>query len=326
VSTQRNRCVQRFRQGLCLGMGALVLWGCHRLPGLSPSNPDASSAENPALQSALCDTPTYRAKVVTEQDQLSLSFAQKPDAATLVNATPVSVTENSDGSRTYGFQGETTTYARFYSDGTCLVQVVAADGTINLEESGTTAPSNAEDAESIVSSDLEQPDLYQQGYDQGYRDGYQSGEAFRREKRGNNPGLAFPVDAATGNESQDRGYREGFYDGFAGGYDSFISQEPNLDDLSMRCAGSIEDDVDFTVFYTRESGFSRIDFKPRQSSQTLTANLSYAEEDEQNHSIWRGNVAQMADVVLIHLSANAPKPGDEVSVGYDNRWGRANCR
>ena len=104
-----------------------------------------------------------------------------------------------------------------------------------------------------------------------------------------------------------------------------IAEEPNHDDLSMTCSGNIQNSVDFTVYYTREAGFSRIDLTP-PAGQTLTSTLSYDGINEDGHGIWRGAVAQMANVVLVHLSTEAPQRGDDVSVGYDGRWGRATCQ
>lgn len=101
--------------------------------------------------------------------------------------------------------------------------------------------------------------------------------------------------------------------------------EPNQTSLSMRCSGNIQSDVDFTAFYSRESGFSRIELQPRRSGSVLTAYLSYSGKNEQGQGIWRGGVNNMADVTLVHLSARTPQRGDEVSVGYDTRWGRATC-
>lgn len=104
-----------------------------------------------------------------------------------------------------------------------------------------------------------------------------------------------------------------------------IAEEPNQDSLSMTCSGTIQDSVDFTVYYTREAGFSRIELVP-PAGQTLTSTLSYDGKNQDGHGIWRGGVAQMASVVLVHLSTDAAQRGDDVSVGYDGRWGRATCR
>ncbi|MEP1074595.1 hypothetical protein NDI52_04245 [Leptolyngbya sp. PL-A3] len=327
MSKLQNRFSWMFWSGFYLSLGSFGLLGCNRLPDLIATGSKTSEAAtaSPPPANMLCETPGYLAKVTTLQGQPHLTFGPKPDANTLTDAAPVAMTENDDGSRTYSISKDSTTYARFYLDGTCLTQVVAADSTVSVEEVGKTSPVDPPD-ESVASSSLEQPDQYQQGYDLGYKEGFQSGETFRREKRENTPELAFPADSASGNESYDRGYREGFYDGFAGGYDSFISQEPNQNNLAMSCAGTIVNKFDFTAYYTRESGFNRIDLKPHQSSQTLTANLSYDRKDDKNHEVWRGNIAQMEDVTLTHLSTKDPKPGDEVSVSYDNGLGKANCR
>lgn len=102
-------------------------------------------------------------------------------------------------------------------------------------------------------------------------------------------------------------------------------EEPNQDNLSMTCPGNIQGSVDFTAYFTRESGFSRIDLRP-PAGNVITANLSYSGKNQEGQSIWRGSVAGMADVTLVHLSTAPARRGDQVSVGYDNRWGRGTCR
>lgn len=94
----------------------------------------------------------------------------------------------------------------------------------------------------------------------------------------------------------------------------------------MTCRGSIQDSVDFTVYYSREGGFSRVEFRPRTSEKVLTGSLSYNSKDDQGQGIWRGSVEGMADVAVVHLATRAPQRGDEVSVKYDTRWGRATCQ
>lgn len=102
-------------------------------------------------------------------------------------------------------------------------------------------------------------------------------------------------------------------------------QEPNQDSLSMTCPGNIQGSVDFTAYFTRESGFSRIDLRP-PAGNVITTNLSYNGKNQEGQSIWRGSVAGMADVTLVHLSTAPARRGDQVSVGYDGRWGRGTCR
>jgi hypothetical protein len=110
--------------------------------------------------------------------------------------------------------------------------------------------------------------------------------------------------------------------------DSSISNTQDLaqDSLAMSCPGTIQDSVDFTAYHSREAGFEQIDLKPRTSNTTLIASLSYDGTNSKRQGIWRGNVNQMADVTLVHLSTTQPKKGDEISVGYDNRWGKAICQ
>lgn len=107
---------------------------------------------------------------------------------------------------------------------------------------------------------------------------------------------------------------------------SLALEEPNQDNLSMSCNGTVQDRVDFTAFYTREAGFSRVEFRPRASNNVLPSSLSYIGKNAAGESIWKGSVAQMADTTLVHLSPYAAKPGDQVSVSYDGQWGRATCQ
>lgn len=107
---------------------------------------------------------------------------------------------------------------------------------------------------------------------------------------------------------------------------SIAPEEPNQDNLSMTCNGTVQDRVDFTAFYTREAGFSRVEFRPYTSNNVLTSNLSYVGKNAAGETIWKGNVAQMADTTLVHLSPFPAKPGDQVSVSYDGQWGRATCQ
>jgi len=108
---------------------------------------------------------------------------------------------------------------------------------------------------------------------------------------------------------------------------SAIAQEPNQDNLQMTCPGAIEvNDINFTVFFTREAGFSRIEFRRRSSGQLIAeAFLSYDRENAQGQAIWRGSVNDAASVTLIHLSTGPGQPGDQVSVSYDGQWGRGTC-
>jgi len=107
-----------------------------------------------------------------------------------------------------------------------------------------------------------------------------------------------------------------------------IAQEPNQDNLQMTCTGSIlVNDIDFTVFFTREAGFSRIELRRRSNGQQIAeTTLSYDRKNDQGQAIWRGNVNNMADVTLVHLSTGPGLPGDQISVGYDGQWGRGTCR
>ncbi len=105
-------------------------------------------------------------------------------------------------------------------------------------------------------------------------------------------------------------------------------EEPNQDNLEMTCTGSITvNDIDFTVYFTREAGFSRIELKRPATGQVFAESfLSYDGKNAQGQAIWRGSVQEMASVTLVHLSSNPAQVGDQVSVGYDGQWGRGTCR
>lgn len=321
---------QKIQANMALGLGILLLVGCdsnstsqNQIPGQEQS-PAANATPSQGL---VCDTPGYFSEVASEQGQFTLTFGEKPGENILLKANPITVVSNEDGSRTYGYQEpNATTYTRFYPNGTCLVQVVGTDGSVVVEEAGQTVQPGATPAPT-ESPSAQQPDRFQEGYDSGYGIGYAEGESFRRLNQKNDPEAAFTSIPTTGNERYDQGYQQGFFAGFDKGYNTFITTapQPNQNDLAMTCPGNIQADVNFTAYYTREAGFNRIDFSPSQGTQTLTSNLAYDGKDPEGHGIWRGNVAQMADVVLVHLSSVSPQRGDQVSVGYDNRWGRGNC-
>lgn len=103
--------------------------------------------------------------------------------------------------------------------------------------------------------------------------------------------------------------------------------EPNQDNLQMQCPGSIlVNDINYTVLFTREAGFSRIVLRRRSTGQQIAeAFLSYDRKNAKGQAIWRGSVQGAADVTLVHLSTRAAQVGDQVSVGYDGQWGRGTC-
>lgn len=109
---------------------------------------------------------------------------------------------------------------------------------------------------------------------------------------------------------------------------SLVAQEPNQDSLQMTCSGSIlVNDIDYTVRFTREAGFSRIELRRRSNRQVIAeTTLSYDRQNSKGQAIWRGAVNDAADVTLVHLSTRPAQVGDQVSVGYDGQWGRGTCR
>lgn len=106
-----------------------------------------------------------------------------------------------------------------------------------------------------------------------------------------------------------------------------IAQEPNQDSLQMTCNGSITaNKIDYTVFFTREAGFSRIALRRSNGQPIAETFLSFDQQNDQGQAIWRGAVNDMASVTLIHLANRPAQPGDQVSVNYDGQWGRGTCR
>lgn len=103
--------------------------------------------------------------------------------------------------------------------------------------------------------------------------------------------------------------------------------EPNQDNLQMQCPGSfLVNDINYTVFFTREAGFSRIVLQRRSTGQQIAETfLSYDRKNTKGQAIWRGAVNDAASVTLVHLSTRAAQVGDQVSVGYDGQWGRGTC-
>lgn len=212
-----------------LGLGILLIAGCGGND--SAQDPTAEQGQNPTANGApsqglTCDTPSYFAEVATDQGQFNLTFGEKPAENILLRANPISAVQNEDGSRTYGYQeADATTYARFYPNGTCLVQVVGSDNTIVVEEAGQTVQPGTS-AAPIDASNAQQPNRFQDGYDSGYTIGYAEGKNFRQFNQGNSPEAAFAATAMSGNEQYDQGYREGFFAGFDEGYNTFITTAP----------------------------------------------------------------------------------------------------
>ncbi len=106
-----------------------------------------------------------------------------------------------------------------------------------------------------------------------------------------------------------------------------VAQEPNQDSLQMTCNGSIlANDINYTVFFTREAGFSRIVLRRRSTGQQIAETfLSFDRLNSKGQAVWRGSVNNAASVTLIHLARRPAQPGDQVSVGYDQQWGRGTC-
>lgn len=109
-----------------------------------------------------------------------------------------------------------------------------------------------------------------------------------------------------------------------GGAVSVSPTEPNQDNLTMTCTGTLSNGVSFTVTFTREAGFSQITLIP-ESGASLSTSLTYAGETESQYGVWKGQLSG-SEVQLDHLSSAAAQPGDEIYVVYNQFNGRATCR
>ena len=95
---------------------------------------------------------------------------------------------------------------------------------------------------------------------------------------------------------------------------TFIAQDPNQDNLQMTCKGSVAaNGIDYTVFFTREAGFSRIEFRRPSNSQLIAeAFLSYDKNNDKGQAIWRGSVNDAAKITLVHLANRPARLGDQI--------------
>jgi len=99
---------------------------------------------------------------------------------------------------------------------------------------------------------------------------------------------------------------------------------PPTDNLSMTCTGTFSNGATFTVNYSREAGFSRFTLTSG-NAEPMTANLSYSGTTDAQHGVWKGQLGE-SEVRVDHLSNQAAKPGDEITVLYNIFNGRTVCR
>jgi hypothetical protein len=103
--------------------------------GTTNSTPGNASTQT-AGKNVACDTPSYFAEVTWQDGGPSMTSANKPDQTNFSQATPVAIVSNADGSTTYGYDGDFTTYVRIYPNGSCLLQTIDAQGAVVAEEFG----------------------------------------------------------------------------------------------------------------------------------------------------------------------------------------------
>ncbi|MEB3359521.1 MAG: hypothetical protein VKK04_22540 [Synechococcales bacterium] len=187
---------------------------------------------------------------------------------------------------------------------------------VELEESSGTSPDPVPDEQT-----------YREGYNLGFQAGVRRGRSDRNQNLGYNPSGAFPGSGQSDRPSYDQGYEDGFFAGYETGYyalgDISIPNPPAA--VALVCRG-IVGNSDFTVFYSQEAGFSRVDIRPRTSSALLTARLSYIGNNQDGQPIWRGAIAGMADVTVVHLATGTPQVGDRVLISYDGQRSTGVCQ
>jgi len=95
--------------------------------------------------------------------------------------------------------------------------------------------------------------------------------------------------------------------------------------LVMTCAGQIEaSGLDFTVDYSSEVGFSEIELR-QNGTMIASTQLSFRGRNDQDQGVWQGTTHGRAEVLVIHLSDQAVKPEDSISVSHNGQWGRGRC-
>jgi hypothetical protein len=257
-------------------------------------------------QNLICDTPTHSTEVIWEEGIPRITFIQKPDTTTLHQVQPA-IISNADGGRTYGYKStdseasDITVFSRFYLDGTCLIQALDSEDVVTVEVSGETR--RAEDV-SDLNSTVPVPGASE-----------------------NLEALSEETAETETNELQEASVVENWQDEAGESpQETPIATNPEADDLTMRCSGSIQNGVVFTAYFHHDTGFNRVEFLPSTATEPLVSNLSYSGKNSVGQSLWRGGVSAMANVTLVHLSTYEPQRGDRVSVGYDGRWGQAVCQ
>ncbi|MGB3491559.1 MAG: hypothetical protein WBA57_02440 [Elainellaceae cyanobacterium] len=305
--------------------------GAERQPavvGQTTTQPSDTSeaADTTAIESFQTDCHIVR--VYQQSETLRMSVLSKSEECNIVSGDyPATTSSGSEGTE-YVWEQEGTKVRAF---------IPTSEDPSALEFSGANVPGQikVEYAEEESAPPVDPPPTvdppstnldYENGLDRGYRQGYQDGQSMRRSGAGFDPDLAYDDIAMTGNASYDRGFSEGFYEGFTDGYYSLTGgaiEQPVSG--SLTCVGQVGISQ-FAVYYTYESGFSRVEFRPQGVSSTLTAYLTYSGTNQQGQDVWRGAVNNMADVTVLHLSTQQPRPGDAVQVNYADQLGQGTCQ
>ncbi|MGF1499781.1 MAG: hypothetical protein ACFB8W_23585 [Elainellaceae cyanobacterium] len=207
-------------------------------------------------------------------------------------------------------------------------------GGSTLEFTGESVEPNGRKVEQEESAPPTDPEpeeqSYREGYGQGFQVGVRRGRSDRRQNLGYNPSGAFTA-IEQGGPSFEQGYEDGFFAGYETGYytldDVGLPPTPPSPPFSaaLVCSGVVGNS-DFTVFYSPTAGFSQVEIRPRTSNNVLTARLNFIGNNQDGQPIWRGAIAGMADVIVVHLATGAPQVGDRVLVSYDGQRDTGFCR
>lgn len=272
--------------------------------GTATSSPEASVASNGAAtevvgQDVTCETPNYLGEITWQNEEARITFGRKPDETNLNEATPVSTLSNSDGSTTYGYQGEFTLYMRAYPDGNCLLQALSSEGTVTVEEFGRTSFANQ------VSNQTPNPSIAQ--LSNLPADAANAAELPQPEESASIAAAPNPANVPASVPAN-------------------VQPEFPQAGVTMSCPGNIKNSVDFTAYFAGEAGFNRVVFRPRDSKIAVVSNLSYHGKNQQGQDTWQGKANEVANIMLVHRSATPPQPGDQVAVDYDGLLGEAICQ
>lgn len=252
------------------------------------ASPSPGSTKAVAGQNVSCNTPNYSGEITWEGEEARMTFGRKPNQTNVNEASPVTILSNTDGSTTYGHQGdEITVYLRAYANGSCLLQALSSQGAVTVEEFGRTGFVDQVSVNQVSST--RNPTIAQPPTSPAPAPAIVS--------------LASPANAA----------------------EQPIEQSKPAGTL-LSCVGTIKDSVDFTAYFAPDAGFNRLVFRPRDAKVVAVSALSYSGKNSQGQDTWQGKANEVAEVTLVHLANSIPQRGDQISVDYDGLLGQAVCQ